>query len=68
MSEADYNCYNNYLSDIYKALRLKELGLLSESANLPDIRNYIDSAEVSDELLSALSINGLINLAGSSHK
>ena len=68
MSEADYNCYNNYLSDTYKALRLKELGLLSESANLPDIRNYIDSAEVSDELLSALSINGLINLAGSSHK
>ncbi len=62
MSDENYSNYNSYLSDVYKTLRMKELGLLDTNALLPDISNYIkDGISASDAL--KLDINGLIKVS-----
>ena len=67
MSAENYGNYNRYISDMYKFLRMKELGLISDDLNLPDITSYITNGEISDELLSKLDMNGLIELAKKNH-
>lgn len=63
MSKDNYNKYNQYLSDTYKALRMQELGLLSNNAKLPDISSYMNNGELSQEALSKLDMQGLIKIS-----
>ncbi len=67
MSDENYSNYNRYLSDTYKTLRMKELGLLDESASLPVIFDYITDG-ISKRNLSKLNMEGLIKLSKSSNK
>ncbi len=67
MSDANYNNYNEYLTDVYKTLRLQELGLLPENASMPSIKNYIKNGEIADEFLSMLDMDGLINISKRGH-
>ena len=67
MSDENYSNYNRYLSDTYKTLRMKELGLLDESATLPVIFDYITDG-ISKRNLSKLNMEGLIKLSKSSNK
>ena len=62
MEKGNYESYNKYLGDVYKILRMKELGLLDESVALPSISSYIKKG-VSDEDLAKLDINGLFQIA-----
>lgn len=67
MSDVDYANYNRYLSDTYKALRMKELGLLPDSAKLPEISEYINDEIISQADLSLLDLDGLIEISKRGH-
>ncbi len=60
MEDVDYDTYNKYLSDTYKNLRLRELGLLSKDSVLPQlsIEGY------STETLNLINWNGLASISG----
>ena len=62
MDPETYKKYNEYLSETYKTLRMKELGLLSKNYSLPKITDYI-KAGVSRNNLSKIDIDGLIALS-----
>ena len=62
MDDTNYTSYNQYLSDTYKTLRMKELGLLDEAATLPKISDYIKSG-ISPEDLGKLDMQGLIAIS-----
>ena len=57
MSKKNYNGYNQYLSDVYKTLRMKELGLLDESTLLPSLSDYI--IDLPKSTLDLIDANGL---------
>ncbi len=67
MKNADYDSYNQYLGDVYKTLRMQELGLLPDSAVLPNIENYMSNSSLNDEALKMIDMNGLIKIAKSGH-
>ena len=67
MKNADYDSYNQYLGDVYKTLRMQELGLLPDSAVMPNIENYMSNSSLNDEALKMIDMNGLIKIAKSSH-
>lgn len=60
MSDSDYALYNSYLTDTYKTLRMKELGLLAEDAVMPVLNNYGLSDVITDEMIKLIDVNGLI--------
>ena len=62
MDPETYKKYNEYLSETYKTLRMKELGLLSKNYSLPKITDYIKTG-VSRNNLSKIDIDGLIALS-----
>lgn len=57
MEKSDYTSYNEYLGEIYKTLRMKELGLLDKSAAMPEIGKFVKGVSV--ENLAKIDINGL---------
>lgn len=57
MDDNTYNSYNRYLADTYKTLRLKELGILPDGYQMPQIGSYIES--LPDTTLELLDWNGL---------
>ena len=57
MEKSDYASYNEYLGEIYKTLRMKELGLLDKSAAMPEIGKFVKGVSV--ENLAKIDINGL---------
>ena len=67
MEDVDYDSYNKYLSDVYKTLRLQELGLLPDSAIMPNIKNYMSNSNLNDEALKMIDMNGLIEIAKKGH-
>ena len=67
MKNADYDSYNQYLGDVYKTLRMQELGLLPDSAVMPNIKNYMSNSSLNDEALKMIDMNGLIKIAKSGH-
>ncbi len=67
MKNADYDSYNQYLGDVYKTLRMQELGLLPDSAVMPNIENYMSNSSLNDEALKMIDMNGLIKIAKSGH-
>ena len=67
MKNADYDSYNQYLGDVYKTLRMQELGLLPDSAVMPNIENYMSNSNLNDEALKMIDMNGLIKIAKSGH-
>ncbi len=62
MSGENYESYNTYLTKVYNWLRLKELGI--ETAE-PSINAIMQNSGLSQESLSILSREGLINLSNS---
>lgn len=67
MEDVDYDSYNKYLSDVYKTLRMQELGLLPDSAVMPNIKNYMSNSNLNDEALKMIDMNGLIEIAKKGH-
>lgn len=67
MKNTDYDSYNQYLGDVYKTLRMQELGLLPDSAVMPNIENYMSNSSLNDEALKMIDMNGLIKIAKSGH-
>ena len=67
MKNADYDSYNQYLGDVYKTLRMQELGLLPDSAVMPNIENYMSNSSLNDEALKMIDMNGLIKIVKSGH-
>ena len=57
MEKSDYTSYNEYLGEIYKTLRMKELGLLDKGAAMPEIGKFVKGVSV--ENLAKIDINGL---------
>ena len=59
MSSESYNQYNSYLSDVYKHLRLKEMGIITPEPVLSG--NFLTEAGdiISDEAMSKLTVQGL---------
>lgn len=64
MSEDTYTKYNQFLTDTYHALRLKELGI--ETA-MPDISKVFSSDELSSEAMKLLDMKGLIEVSQRGH-
>ncbi len=62
MDNKTYVNYNNYLADTYKALRMKELGILPQDSTMPVISDYINGA-ISLQDIEKLSMQGLIELS-----
>lgn len=67
MKNADYDSYNQYLGDVYKTLRMQELGLLPDSAVMPNIENYMSNSSLNDEALKMIDMNGLIQISKRGH-
>lgn len=65
MKKGDYALYNNYLSDTYRILRMKELGLLANDAAMPALSSYGLSNEITDDMIRMINAEGLI--AASKH-
>ena len=59
--------YNHYLGDVYKTLRLQELGLLPDTIEMPKISSYITNGELSDGALSMLDMQGLYEISKRAH-
>lgn len=64
MPEATYNKYNQFLTDTYHSLRLKELGIES---TLPDISKVFSTDELSTEAMKLLDMQGLISVSKRGH-
>ena len=60
--DTTYKAYNQYLADTYKALRLKELGLLPTDYTMPEIGNFVKG--VDKEILELIDWAGLAKVAG----
>lgn len=58
MSDSDYSSYNSYLSDTYRSLRMQELGLLPNGAQLPKLSDYLTSTNQS--VLEMIDYKGLV--------
>lgn len=67
MKNTDYDNYNKYLSDVYKTLRMQELGLLPDNTVMPNIKNYLTDSNLSDEALKMIDMNGLIQISKRGH-
>ncbi len=59
MSSESYSQYNSYLSDVYKHLRLKEMGIITPEPVLSG--NFLTEAGdiISDEAMKKLTVQGL---------
>lgn len=64
MSDDTYQKYNQFLTDTYHSLRLKELGI--ETA-MPDISKVFSSDELSSEAMKLLDMKGLIEVSQRGH-
>lgn len=60
MDKKTFNKYNQFLTDTYHSMRLKELGIPTE---IPDIRNVFKQGEIPDEAFDILSVDGLVKTA-----
>ncbi len=64
MSPETYEKYNSFLTNTYKYLRLKELGI---ETTMPDITQIFSENELSQEAMKLLDMQGLITISQRSH-
>ena len=61
MSSENFGSYNEYLTAVYKTLRMRELGILPADSALPELSSYLK--DFSQESLSKLDWDGLKTIA-----
>lgn len=64
MTEDTYKKYNQFLTDTYHALRLKELGI---ETNIPKMSEIFTTDEISSEAMKLLDMDGLISVSQRGH-
>lgn len=64
MTKDTYNKYNQYLTDTYRYLRLRELGI---NINQPQISDVFSNGEIPQEALKLIDMQGLIEVSQRAH-